>query len=69
MGAIASVFGSGGRTAQPTPELKPPTVMPDPDKEALENAAFRKLSRARSKATTRSSTILGDDSDGATLGG
>jgi hypothetical protein len=60
----------GGSVAQPQmPELKAPTVMPDPDEEAQKNAEFRKLSRARSRATTRASTILGDDSDGTTLGG
>ena len=66
---MTSLFGGGRVAAPPVPELKAPTVMPDPDDEAQKNAEFRKLSRARGRATTRASTILGDDSDGTTLGG
>jgi hypothetical protein len=66
---MGNIFGGGGQRAQAQmPEIKPPTIMPDPDKEAQKNEEFRKLSRARSRATTRANTILGDDSDGTTLG-
>ena len=42
---MGSLFSSPPRAdAGPAPEVKPPTVMPDPDKEQLDKEEFRKLS-------------------------
>jgi hypothetical protein len=63
---MGALLGGGGRAAPPpVPEIKPPTVMPDPDKEALDREEFRKLSAARRRTSTRANTIIGD---GETLG-
>ena len=63
MGTLFS--GAPRADAGPAPEIKPPTVMPDPDKEELQREEFRKLSAARRRTTTRANTIIGD---GETLG-
>lgn len=63
---MTGLFNGGGRAAAPDPpEIKPPTVMPDPDKEELQKEEFRKLSAARRRTSTRANTIIGD---GDTLG-
>ena len=59
---MTGLFGGGGRGAgPPPPDIKPPTVMPDPDKEELEREQFRKLSAKRKRSTTRQGTIIGDE--------
>ena len=63
---MGALFGGAPRAAPAeVPEVKPPTIMPDPDKETLEKEEFRKLSAARRRTSTRQNTIIGD---GETLG-
>ncbi len=63
---MGSLFSAPPRAdAGPAPEIKPPTVMPDPDKEQLDKEEFRKLSEKRRRTSTRANTIIGD---GETLG-
>lgn len=63
---MGSLFSSPPRAdAGAAPEIKPPTVMPDPDKEQLDKEEFRKLSEKRRRTSTRANTIIGD---GETLG-
>lgn len=58
---MGALFGGGApRSAGPPPELPAPKVMPDPDRDAQEREAFRKLSEKRGRATTRANTIIGD---------
>ena len=63
---MGTLFGGAPRaSAGEPPEIKPPTVMPDPDKQQLDKEEFRKLSEKRRRTSTRANTIIGD---GETLG-
>lgn len=52
--------GAPRASAGDPPEIKPPTVMPDPDKEKLEKEKFRELAEKRSRTSTRANTIIGE---------
>lgn len=62
---MGELFGSSRQASPPPPlpVLATPTPMPVPDPEEQKRAATKRLEQKAAQATTRRSTIIGDDDE------